>query len=166
MTGSASSTSVIGMAQFIFPSFQLDGAFAINMTAAGVSTTPVAGNALSDTSLNTGACTDVPLYCQVNEILSSVNWYDNVYALGISGGDFGLTSGTSPHTITVYALSTGSAPFIPPVADLTFSSDTTAKATIGAHTGVVTWIAGGTSLLHVNITAKSTIEDSCTVTCS
>lgn len=167
ITGSASSTSVIGKVQFNFPAFQLDGTFAISMTAAGVSTTPVAGNALSSTSLMTGACSDVPLYCQVTEVLSSIHWYDNVYALAISGGDFALTAAGSPHTLAVYALAPGTAPFLPPVADLTFSSDTTAKATIGTNTGVVTWVAsGGSSLLHVHVTAKTTIEDSATVTCN
>ena len=165
VTGSASSTSVIGEAQFTFPAFQLDGAFAINMTAGGVSTTPVAGQALASTALATGACSDVPLYCQVTEILNSIHWYDNVYALAISGGDFTLTAATSPHTLAVYALAPNTAPFIPPVADLTFSSGTTAKATIGTNTGVVTLVStGGTSLLHVIITAKTTIEDNCVVT--
>jgi hypothetical protein len=167
ITGNASSTSVIGKAEFIVPSFQLSGAFAISMTAGGVSTTPIDGIAQADNSLSTGACTDVPTYCKVIEILDSVNWYDNVYALAISGGDFALTAAGSPHTISVLALTPNSAPFIPPVADLTFSSDTTAKATVGTNTGVVTWVAsGGTSLLHVHITSKATVEDSATVTCN
>lgn len=167
ITGNAATTSVIGKAEFIVPSFQLSGAFAISMTAGGVSSTPIDGVAQADNTLNTGACTESPTYCKVIEILDSVYWYDNVYALAISGGDFALTSATSPRTISVLAIAPGTAPFIPPVADLTFSSGTTAKATIGTNTGVVSWVAsGGTSLLHVYITAKSTIEDSATVTCN
>jgi hypothetical protein len=165
VTGSASSTSVIGKAEFIFPAFQLDGAFAINMTSAGVSTTPVAGNALADTSLNSGACTDVPLYCQVTEVLNSTNWYDNVFSIAIAGGDFSIAhASTSGYTLSVYALAPQTNPFMPPVGDLTFSSGTTGTVTIGTNTGVLTYVGTGTSLLHVYITGKTTIEDSCIVT--
>ena len=169
VTGSASSTSTIGKAEFIVPSCQLSGAFAINMTAAGVSTTPIDAVALSDTSLNTGACTDVPLYCKVIEVLDSSNWYDNVFALGISGGDFGLTNVQATKQLQVYALASSVAPFPAPLSGLVFASDTTAKATIGitgATAGLVTYANTGTSLLHVYIAAKPTIEDSATVTCT
>ena len=70
-------------------------------------------------------------------------------------------------TLTVYAIkNNGDAPFIPPVADLTFSSETTATATIGLHTGIVTTVGAGTTLLGVYITDKSSIEASCTLTVS
>jgi hypothetical protein len=169
VTGSASSTSVIGKAQFIVPSCQLSGAFAINMTSAGVSTTPIDAMALADTSLNTGACTDVPLYCKVIESLDSTNWYDSVYALGISGGDFGLTNVQATRQLEVMALAPNVAPFVAPLSGLIFASDTISHATVGitgATAGLVTYAATGTSLLHVYIAAKSTIEDSATVTCT
>ena len=165
VTGSASSTSTIGKAEFIIPSCQLSGAFAISMTSAGVSTTPVEAVALADSTLSTGACTDVPTYCKVIEVLNSTNWYDNVYALAISGGDFSLPSGSFPHTIVVYALAPNTDPFIPPVADLTFSSGTEANLTISAA-GVVTRVQAGASLLKALITAAPTIEASCTGTAS
>ena len=169
VTGSASSTSVIGKAEFLIPSCQLSGAFAINMTSAGVSTTPIDAIALADTTLNTGACTDQPIYCQVTEVLTSANWYDNVFALGISGGDFTLTNVQATQQLSVYALASGSAPFVAPISGLVFASDTIGKATIGitgTGAGLVTYAATGTSLLHVYIAAKPTIEDSATVTCT
>ena len=164
VSSNSSSANVIGKAEFLIPSCQLDGAFTINMTSAGVSTTPISAIALADTSLNTGACTDVPLYCRVSEVLTSANWYDNVYALAIAGGDFSMGSATSPHTVAVYALAPGVSPFMPPVADLTFSSGTTTVATFVAS--VCTKVTTGSALLHVHITAaaKTGIEDSCTVT--
>ena len=169
VTGSASNTSVIGKAEFLVPSCQLSGAFAINMTSAGVSTTPIDAIALADTSLNTGACTDAPIYCQVTEVLNSSAWYDNVFALGISGGDFGLTNVQATKQLEVYALASGSAPFIAPISGLVFASDTPGIASIGATgtgAGLVTYGNTGTSLLHVYIASKPTIEDSATVTCT
>lgn len=165
VSAQGAASNVIGSVQFLIPDASLSGAFTIALTSGGVSTTPIDAVALASEDLMTGACSEVPLYCQVTEILTSTNWYDNVYALAVSGGDFSLATGGSPHTIVIYALAPNSAPFIPPVADLTFSSGTEAKATIGLHTGIVTWVAsGGTSLLTAYITAKSTIETSCTVT--
>ncbi len=160
----SSSANVIGKVEFLVPAASLSGAFTIAMTSAGVSTTPIDANALASDDLTVGTCSDVPLYCQVTEILTSANWYDNVYALAISGGDFSLASAGSPHTIAVYALAPDTAPFLPPVADLTFSSSVELDATIGLHTGIVTWVSAGASLLTAYITAKSTIETSCTVT--
>ena len=67
--------------------------------------------------------------------------------------------------MVVYALGApGTTPFMPPVADLTFSSGTTTVATVGTNTGIVTRIGNGTSLLHVYITSKTAIEDNCIVT--
>ena len=161
-------TNKIGMVQIIAPTVTLSGAFKIDMKSDGVSTTPLTGMALSfteSTSTGTG-CATAPYYAKMIEVIDSSNWYDNVIGLSIQGGDFGLTSGTSPKTIIVWAIPSSGAAFIPPVADLTFASATPAKATIGLHTGVVTFVATGTSLLSVDITAKSTIEASATVTCS
>jgi hypothetical protein len=166
VTGSASSTSVIGKAEFLIPSCQLSGAFAISMTSAGVSTTPIEAMALADTSLNTGDCADVALYCKVSEILNSVYWYTSVYGLAISGGDFTLApAAVTGHVVEVFALAPNTLPFQPPVADLTFGTGTTGVALIGANTGILTSGGStGTARLSVFITAKSTIEDSALLT--
>ena len=97
---------------------------------------------------------------RITEILDNANWYDDVIGLSIQGGDFGITSGTSPKTLAVWAFpgTPGKAAFKPPVADLTFTSGTPGHMTVGAHTGVVTFVATGTSLINVAITAKSSIS--------
>ena len=168
VTGSAKSTSVIGKAEFLIPSCQLSGAFAINMTSAGVSTTPIDAIALADTSLNTGACTDQAIYCQVTESLTSANWYDSVYDLSM-GDDFTLTNVQGTKQLSVMALAPNVSPFVAPLSGLVFASDTTAHATIGitgTNAGLVTYANTGTSLLHVYIAAKPAITDACTVTCT
>ena len=99
-------------------------------------------------------------------MIDNANWYDNVIGLSIEGGNFGITAGTSPKTLTVYAIRQGDAPFIAPNADLDFTSATGGVATAGLHTGIITRIGNGTSLLTVAITAASTIETQATVTAS
>jgi hypothetical protein len=86
------------------------------------------------------------------------HWYDSVDTITVAGGDFGITAGTSPKTLTPVAIvSTSGFSFIPPTADLTWASATGAKMTIGANTGIVTWVATGTSVISVLITAKAAV---------
>lgn len=160
------STNKIGVVQIIVPTATLSGAFTISMKADGVSNTPLSAMALAftETSATGVGCSNTPYYAKLIEIIDAANWYDTVIGLSIAGGDFALATTLGTATLSVWAIpETGSA-FKPPVADLTFASATTAKATIGLHTGLVTGVAAGTSLLSVNITAKSTIEASATVT--
>jgi hypothetical protein len=162
-------TNKIGVVQLIVPRATLSGAFNIAMKADGVSTTPLTANALAFTeSTTTGAgCTNAPYYAKLIEIIDSANWYDNVIALAIQGGDFALTH-PATSTLVVWAIpSGGGAAFPAPLGgQLDFASVTGATATINATTGVVTTVAGGTTLLTVHIHDKSTVEDSCTLTVS
>jgi len=95
------------------------------------------------------------------------HWYDSVDTITIAGGDFGITSPTSPKTLQAVAIVSGTGfSFYPPVADLTFTSGTPGKMTVGAHTGIVTWVATGTSIITVDITAKSSVQSEVTGTAS
>ncbi len=157
----------IGIVQIVVPKFTLSGAFTLSLTSDGVSQTPLSGMALADQDLTTAACTNVPVYAKVIEILDSANWYDDVIGLSIEGGNFTLTSTVTTKTLVVYAIKgNGDAPFIPPVADLSFTSGTTGTATAGLHTGLITRVAAGTSLITVIITNKSSIEAQATCTVS
>lgn len=147
----------IGVVQIDVPKATLTGAFSISLTADGVSSTPLSARALSSPDLATAACTNVPVLAKITEILDSANWYDNVIALAIQGGDFSLTHPTTS-TLSVWAVPSSGASFKPPVADLDFTSGTTAKATIGLHTGLVTTVSTGTTLLSVTISSKTSIE--------
>jgi hypothetical protein len=85
-------------------------------------------------------------------------WYTLVDTITIQGGDFGITSGTSPKTLNPIAIVGGSGfSFTPPAADLTWISATPAKMTITSPGGVVSWVAAGTSIITVKITAKATV---------
>jgi hypothetical protein len=86
-------------------------------------------------------------------------WYTPVDTITMVGGDFGITSGTSPKTLQAVAIVSGSGfSFYPPVADLSFTSATPAKMTAGLHTGVITWVATGTSIITCQITSKPAVQ--------
>ena len=160
------STHKIGVVQVIIPRATLSGSFTLSLKSDGVSQTPLTAMALAYTDADSASCTSAPVYAKIIEILDSVNWYDDVIALAIEGGNFALTH-PDTQTLVVYALKgNGDSPFIPPYADLTISSGTVGTATVGANTGLVTTVAAGTTLLSVVITSKNTIEASCTLTVS
>jgi hypothetical protein len=160
------SSNQIGHVEFLVYKAQLSGSFTISMKSDGYSTTPLTATALAYQDVESAACTTTPVYCRITEVLDDATWYQNIVALAIGGGDFALTH-PDTETLVVYAIpSNGDAPFIPPYADLDFSSGTVGTATIGAHTGIVTTVGNGTTLLTVVIHSKNTVEASCTVTVS
>ena len=164
-SGDVAGVNKIGIVQLDVPKAQLSGAFTISMKSDGVSNTPLTATMLASSDLTSAACSNVPVYATLKEILDDVNWYDDVTALAISGGDFTLATETGTQQLVVFAIkSGGEAPFQPPVADLEFTSDTTAKATVTLNGGLVQGVDTGTSLIHVIISDKDTIEASATCT--
>lgn len=161
------STGITGYAQWDIGVFQLAGSQTINMTPDGYATTELTGMMLED---NANGCVGVATevgggrYAKATLIMNDVTWHDKVIGLAIADGDFALGT-TGSKTLKVYAVTPNSS-FLADNAELTFASGTTATATVGAHTGLVSAMAGGTSLISVFITDKSTVEASCTVTVS
>jgi hypothetical protein len=163
-------TNKIGMVQIIIPRGQLSGAFTISMKADGVSNTPLTGTALSYTPTATGtdACDVDSYYATITEIIDSTNWYDNVSALTISGGNFSVSNGGTK-TLVVYAVPYTGAAFKVGNAYLDFTAGSSAgasgSASVGLHTGIVTGVASGSGAWVVaKITSASTISTSASVT--
>jgi hypothetical protein len=167
ISGSENSTSRIGTVQILIPTCQLTGSFSLNMTSDGVSTTPLNLRAMTSTDLTTAACSNVPILAKIVKVLDSANWYDDVVALSISGGDFALTH-PSTRQLVVYAIPSSGSAFVVPLTgtNITFSSATVGTATISANAGLVTTVAAGTSLLKASITAKAAIDANVVVTVS
>jgi hypothetical protein len=164
LCSSDSTTNQIGVVQVIVPKASMTGQFTLSMTADGVSQTPLTVRALSYTPTNKGGCTaDRPVYATITEILFDSNWYDNVTALAIDGGDFTLAiDGTK--TLKVFAVpNDGSAAFLAPVSGLTFSSDADTYAEVSAN-GVVTAKAEGSATIKATITEKTDIDANVVVT--
>jgi len=148
----------------IVPKATLSGSFSIGMTADGVANTPLTARALAYASATVGGCSGTSVYAYINEIVDTANWYDDVIALSIVGGDFSLAA-LATETLEVRAIPTTGAAFRPPYADLTFSQDGAgAIVTVGAQTGVVTGVAAGTQLVKVTITSKTAIDAGVEVT--
>ena len=149
-TGSSGggSQSVIGELQFEVPNFQFAGNQSYSVSSSGTSTTPLSGMALY--TANTGCSTSVAgYYAKVKELIYNKGTFDNVVALGVADGDIDLAvAGTS--TIKVYAFyNDGTIPS--PVSNslLTFTSQTPAKATVGANTGICTGVALGSAIIRI-----------------
>jgi len=94
------------------------------------------------------------------------HWYDACTGLSILGGDFGITAVTSPITLVVMALYGNGFAAVAPNSGLDFTSSDAGKATCGAHTGIVTFVAAGDTTLRAAITAAPTIDISCVCTAS
>jgi hypothetical protein len=158
-------TNKIGMVQIIIPRAQLSGAFTISMKADGVSNTPLTGTALAYTPTATGAdaCTVDSYYATITEIIDNTNWYDNLLALSIVGGNsVTLTKGESK-TLVVYAVPYTGSSFKVPNSYISFGSSS-GCATVGANTGVV--VAGstaGSAIISASATSASSISDTITV---
>lgn len=164
LASSESSTNVIGRVQIIVPRGSLQGAFTLAMKPDGVSSTPLSIRALASVDLSVEGCTTNSIYAKIIEIVDAANWYDNVYALAIVGGDITIPAlGTKQ--LYLRAIPTSGAAFTPPAADITWSSDTPAKATVSS-TGLVTNVATGTATIKATITAKTSVDANIIVTCS
>jgi hypothetical protein len=160
------SANKIGKVQFIVYRATLSGSFTLSMTSDGVSQTPLTAMALAYTDAETAACTSAPVYAKIIEVLDSANWYDNLVAIAVDGGSFALPTTTATKTLVVYGITSNpmEAPFIIDNAELSFTSGTTGVATAGLHTGLITGVADGTSLITVVVDDKTSIETQLTVT--
>jgi hypothetical protein len=94
------------------------------------------------------------------------NWYDALIGLAPIPGDFGITAVTSPLTMDIRAVFPGGFSMVAPNADLDFTSSVPAKATAGLHTGIITFVAAGDTVIQTALTTDPTINCSCTCTAS
>ena len=166
LCSSDSTTNRIGTLQVEVPKASMTGAFTLSMTPDSVAQTPLTVRALSYTPTNNGGCTaNRPVYAEITEILFNRQWYDNVIALAIEGGDFSLATGATK-ALKVFAIpNDGTAAFLAPASEITFSSDATSTATVDG-TGVVTAVAAGNATIKATITGKSDIDANVVVTVS
>jgi len=166
LCSSDSTTNRIGTLQINVPKASMTGAFTLSMTPDSVAQTPLSVRALSYTPTNNGGCTsNRPVYAEIIEILDGRNWYDNVVALAIEGGDFALSvSGTKQ--LKVFAIpNDGTAAFLVDSANITFASSATGKATVSTG-GLVTGVSAGDATIKATITGKTDIDANVVVTVS
>lgn len=153
--GDISSGNIIGRVQVEIPRCQLSGSQNLEMSADGVSNTPLTANALVYETSG-GGCSSGGYYATITEILNSANWWDEVIALSIANSDIEVEAGNT-ETLSVFAIPSSGSAFIPPYADLTFASVVAGTATVDAS-GVVTGVSAGTTNITASITEKTSIQ--------
>ena len=165
LNSSDKTTNRIGKVEIMVPRASMTGAFTISMTPDAVASTPLNVRALAST-VSTGGCAgNKSIYATITEVIDNANWYDNVDALAVVGGDFTLAADATK-LLDVRAVPTTGAAFKPDYDDLTFSvvdGTITVNNTNGATKGTVTGAAGG-GTVKVTITSKPEIDVTVKVT--
>ena len=154
----SSYTSKIGEAFITIHRAQITGNFTISMTPDGVASTPISWRALAYTNTANGCTGRRQIYASIVESIYDRNWYDDVTALAVIGGDFDLAAAATKQ-LDVRAITSTDA-FTPPYADLTFSKTGSITVTSG---GLVTGATGG-GTVKVTITAKTAVDTTVVVT--
>lgn len=162
LASSDATTNKIGTVQIEVPRASMTGAFTLSMTPDAVSQTPLSVRALASNEAAGGCDGNRPIYATVTEKIDGANWYDNVIALAIKGGDFNLAVDDSV-ALQVYAIKNdGSAAFLAPISGLTFASSDTSHATVEGN--IVTGVAAGTTTIKATITEVPEIDANVVVT--
>lgn len=155
----SSSTNKIGEVNIIVPKASMTGAYDLSMTADGVMNTPMEFEALAYTTSAAG-CGGRDVYAYISKNIYTANWYDDVIALAIDGGDFTLADSATKKLVVYAVPNDGTAPSIvgDNYADLTFAATGVSVVnTAGATKGTVTGATGG-GTVTVTITDKSDVE--------
>lgn len=163
---SLSTSSQVGELIVDIPRFQFAGNVELSLTSSGVATSNLSGSALAmNTAIN---CKDLGRYGTVKMNIFDQNWYDDLIALAIDNADIALKN-SATETLKVIGIYQDGGTILTNMIDnakLTFTSGDTSKATVGAHTGVVTAAASGTgeAVIEVVVTEKTSVTGYATVT--
>ena len=156
---SLSTSSQVGELIVDIPRFQFAGNVELSLTSSGVATSNLSGSALAMNS--TTNCNDMGRYGTVKMNIFDQNWYDDLIALAIDNADVALKN-SETDTLKVIGIYQDNGTILTNLidnADLTFTSNDTSIATVGAHTGLVTAAASGTgeTTIEVKVTAKEDV---------
>lgn len=150
---SLSTSSQVGELIVDIPRFQFAGNVELSLTSSGVATSNLSGSALAmNTSIN---CQDLGRYGTVKMNIFDQNWYDDLIALAIDNADVALVN-SATETLKVIGIFQDGGAILTGIVDnanLTFTSEDTATATVGAHTGIVTAAASGTGTTKIEVKA-------------
>lgn len=143
----ASSTRV-GFVEITVDRFLLNGSVTLSLTSSGASTTPISGSALAVVS---EGCEDSDgYYATITEILDNSNWYDNVVALVVPGGEIDI-NGTETATLVVNAYTSDGGYIRQPNTAYTFASLSSGTVSVTPE-GVVSGVANGQGAISITIT--------------
>lgn len=144
-----------GILQITIPRLILSGSQEITMNMTGISETALTGSALATSG---GAdCEGDGYYAEIIEVIEGATWYDDLVGLVVVDADFEMAT-TDERTLLVKGIYNNAEPKNISNDKLTFTSVVPETATVGAHTGIVTPIAEGTTTITINVTEKPELE--------
>lgn len=159
-----SNSSKAGEIQVEIPNFMLSGAVDLALTSSGATTTSLSGNALATFTGNEGCDSNNGYYGILKQIVYNKDEFADVKNIVVADSFIELGVDDT-QTIQVYALFNGNkAPKLIENSKLTFTSDTTGVATVGAHTGLVTGVSAGDANIEVVVTDHPTLNANALVT--
>ena len=147
-------SSQVGELIVDIPRFQFAGNVELSLSSSGAATSALSGSALA--VYTTTNCQDMGVYGTVKLNLFGGHWYDKLVAMAVDGADIELAQGATKtlKVIGIYENGTG----VISNANLTFTSDSTTIATVGANTGVVTaQTTAGDTQIEIVATEKPAI---------
>ena len=144
-----STSSQVGELVVDIPRFQFAGNVELSLTSSGAATSNLSGSALA--SYTTANCNDMGTYGTIKQKIYGGNWYDDLIAMAVDGGDFSLAVNATKtlKVIGIFKNGTG----VLDNANLTFTSGNTSTATVSTA-GLVTGKAAGSTTITIAVTAK------------
>lgn len=156
-------SSKVGEFQVVMPRAQFDPNGEISMTSSGTANVPLAFEALA----NRGAgCNAQEYYAIWSETTIGAEAFDTCTGIGIIDADIDLAIGGTSTLNVVGKYSNVSG--ISAVSNdlLNFTSLTPATCTVGLHTGIITAVAKGTSIIEISVTSRPALSTTAVVTVS
>ena len=149
-----STSSQVGELIVDIPRFQLSGAMSLNMTASGVSNTPLSGQALA--YYTTTNCNDMGAYATVQMKIYGKNWSEDLESMAVDGAEISMNIGEKL-TLKVVGIFSGGITGVLNNSNLTFTSGTQATATV-SNVGEVEAKQTGTTIIEITATDKPDIK--------
>lgn len=163
-TNTYASSSKVGEVQIEVPTYQLSGAQELNLTSSGTATSSISGMALASLG-GASSCNSDGDYAYVKQIIFGQDEFANVKAIVVEDSDIDLAvAGTQK--LVLYKLFNGVvAPALLANSKVTFTSLTTAKATVNSA-GLVTGVASGSAVIECVVTGHTNLIATANVTVS
>jgi hypothetical protein len=149
-----STSSQVGELIVDIPRFQLSGAMSLDMTASGVSNTPLSGQALA--YYTTTNCNDMGAYATVKMKIYDKNWSEDLESMAVDGAEISMNTGEKL-TLKVVGVFSGGITGVLNNSNLTFTSGTQATATV-SNIGEVEAKQAGTTIIEITATDKPDIK--------
>lgn len=154
-------SSKVGEFQVVMPRAQFDPNGEISMTSSGTANVPLSFEALSNSGVG---CDAQEYYAIWSETTIGAGAFDTCTGIGVIDGDIDLAKGATSTLNVVGKYSNVSG--ISAISNdlLNFTSLTPATCTVGLHTGIITAVANGTSIIEISVTSRPALSTTAVVT--